>query len=340
MSQLTEREKKILKFVIHDFIETAHPIGSKFVSKLHRLEESPATIRNTMANLECIGLISHPHTSAGRIPTDKGYRYYVDCLMELKKFPKNKQVEIEQQLLSSQDAEEMLRVSSKILGTISNQLSIVLLPKFSKIILERLELVSISSSKLMVVIALQSGFIKTIMIEIRNEISRSYLHILESFLNERLSGLTLEEIRTTFADRVIDMQDEASGLIRIFINSVDTMFDVVKKEKIYLNGTSSIVSQPEFFNGKNFRTVVDLLNNEDMFIHVLEIENKNDKSVNVIIGEENKDKRFSEFSIVTSQYKSGKVNGTIGIIGPKRMNYSKVIPIVKYISNIVSKILS
>lgn len=341
--KLTQREKDILRFVIDDFIETATPIGSKYVTKQHNLDLSPATIRNVMADLESLGLIDHPYTSAGRVPTDKGFRFYIESLMELKKLSEEEQSTIHSQLNDANTSEEMFHEASKLLGTISRQLSVVTSPQLATGVLERIELVSLSSTKLMVIVSMRSGIVKTIMFEVASEISRSYLDSLTSEINERLSGLTLFQVRETITERFRDIHNEEKGLIRLFIDSVDKIFNETKiSEKLHISGTTNILSQPEFFNPKKFRSVVDLMNNEEMIVHVLEINESSSetKSVTVALGDELGDERLSDYGVVSGQYVFGDVAGRIGIIGPRRMDYARVVPLVEFLSFNVSKLLS
>jgi heat-inducible transcriptional repressor len=343
VENLTLREKIILRFVIDDFISSATPVGSGFISKNHHIDIGPATIRNVMADLEQRGLIEHPYTSAGRVPTDKGYRYYVDSLMERDNLSEDEQASIELQLNSARNADDILRETSKLLGTISRQLSVVSTPQIAKGIFERCELVSVSTSKLLVVIAMRSGIVKTIMFEIESEIPRPYLDAIATLLNEKLAGLTLIQIRETFAVRLREYAGEQSGLIRLFINSVDDIFSSSKeKEKFHISGTSHILAQPEFSYEKNFRAVIELLNNEDIFLQILNTAaaSLEINSIGIIIGEETRDERLQECSVITAQYKLSDVNGSIGIIGPKRMNYARMIPLVEYVASSVTRVLA
>ncbi len=339
---LNEREKTILKNIIHSFIHTATPVGSRFISKNKEIGLSPATVRNVMSDLEELGYINHPHTSAGRIPTDKGYRFYVDALMEVEQLSQQEQSVIQKQLTIEAEREELLRVASKILGTISHQLGIVLAPKITTGIFEKLELVQISSTHIMVILSIRSGVVKTIMMEVHAEIPRTKLEDVSRMLNERLAGLPLKKIRETFSARVKDVHNEETGLIRLFIESVDKLFDETRtREKVHIGGTSEIITQPEFETMENFRGVIELLDNEEIIVHVLEkSELKNStQPITVTIGKENNDEKFQQYSIVTSTYNVGDISGTIGILGTKRMNYSKMIPLVDYVAKTISIML-
>ncbi len=338
---LTEREQSILNHVVNNYIKTAIPVGSRYISKHFEPGLSPASIRNVMADLEESGFLSHPHTSAGRVPTDLGYRFYIDYLMEIQQLDANEKRQIQKQLSQTGDSEELLRATSKLLGKISHQLSVVTSPHLASGILEKIELIHITSSKILVVISIRAGIVKTIMMEVGVEIKREYLEQISRMLNERLSGLTFKEIRDSFAERVKDVQSEKSGLIRLFIESVDQLFtDTKEREKIHIGGTKNIIDQPEFFDPKNFRSVIELIENEDIIVHLLEKHDELQKGFVVTIGTENKEETTKEYSIVTTTYEVGGVTGRVGIIGPTRMNYGKVIPLVDYVAQAIAKMLT
>ena len=338
--RLNERERDILRHVVHNFILTAIPVGSRYISKRSESQLSPATIRNVMADLEDLGYLSHPHTSAGRMPTDLGYRYYVDFLMEVQQLTEKEKLEIQQQMNTAADPDSLLKETSKLLGKISKQLSVVSSPHISSGVFERLELIPISSSKLLVVISIRSGLVKTLMLEVGVEIRREYLEQVSRILNERLSGLTLHEIRDTFIERTRDVQDERTGLIRLFIDSVDQLFDDMKeREKVHISGTQNIIEQPEFVDPRNFRSVIELIENDDIIVHLLEKHEELDKNFVITIGTENEDSKVKEYSIVSAIYDIDGVTGRVGILGPKRMNYAKVVPLVDHVAKLIAKML-
>ncbi|MGQ9804846.1 MAG: heat-inducible transcriptional repressor HrcA [Chlorobiales bacterium] len=345
--ELNEREREVLELIIQHFILTANPVGSRFLSKHSDLGLSDATIRNVMADLEEEGYITHPHTSAGRIPTDKGYRFYVNDIMRVGELSPVERMEIDQnieQLVSNHttQSDDILRMSSKILGQISKQIGIVLSPKLSMGVFEKLELVALSSSKIMIIISVRSGLVKTIMLEVRAEISRQKLDELSQVLNERLSGLTIEEIRQTFAERTADYEDD-SGLLRIFLDSADKVFDEhPQTERIYIAGKENILAYPEFEQLEKVRGIIELVENEKVIVHLLEeatSQEMND-SVSIRIGKENLESKIKECSIVTAQYSVGDTIGTVGVIGPTRMNYAKVVRVIDYIAKRLSQTLS
>jgi heat-inducible transcriptional repressor len=226
------------------------------------------------------------------------------------------------------------------LGKISKQLSVVSSPHLSSGIFEKLELIPLSSSKLLVVLSIRSGLVKSVMLEVHTDLRRETLLQVSRLLNERLSGLTFRQIRDTFAERVKDMQSEGSGLVRLFIESVDQLFDDTKeREKVYISGAQNIIEQPEFVDPKNFRSVIELMENEEIVVHLLEKHEATDKEFVITVGAENEEDRAKDYSVVTAMYNVEGVSGRVGIIGPKRMNYSKVIPLVDHVAKTIAQML-
>jgi len=342
---LSAREKTVLRYVVHDFIETATPIGSRFISRKHEdvLGLSSATIRNIMSDLEDQGYLGHPHTSAGRVPTDLGYRVYLDTLMEMERLSREDLREIHKNLGTMEAANEqdlVLRESSRLLSRISRQLGVVSAPDLNSGTFEKLELVQISSSRLMVIISLRAGLVRTIMLEVPSEIAREKLEEIGRHLNERLSGLTLDQIRETFPERVREVQDDQTGLIRLFIESVDRLFPAGRSDRLHIAGAETILEQPEFVNPRDLRGVIELINNEEIIIHVLAKTESRPHEITVRIGNENADEKLRPYSVITSTYSLGDVSGTIGVIGPTRMRYSRMIPLVDYVARTISDMFS
>jgi len=248
---LTLRERQVLGIIIQSFVVSATPVGSRTIARNYNLGLSDATIRNVMADLEADGFISQPHTSAGRVPTDKGYRYYVDLLMNVSGIDEQEKQMIDARF-STRSSElkgtsaEVLGAAAKVLGSISRQLGVVLPPRLSNAVFERLDIVQLASTRIMVVIAIQSLFVKTIVMELTAEISRQKIDDVVNILNERLSGLTLEEIRSTIGKRLSDFKG-SEGLMNSIVSSADTLFDESSiLERLYVSGAQNIVEQPEF----------------------------------------------------------------------------------------------
>ncbi len=339
---LTDREKEVLKYVVENFIRIASPIGSRSVSKKTDLHLSSATIRNVMSDLEEMDLLNTPHTSAGRIPTDKGYRYYVDMLMNNEKLNLEEEYRIKSQFddmnMNIVESRDLYIETSRILGKITHLLSVVSQPLMSKGVFDKLEFVSLASNKILVVLNIRSGMVKTVIMEIDSEIPKSKLDDLSSFLNERLQGLTLDQIRVSIAERVKDYNCKEPELIRLFVNSLDKLYtDEEKGNRIYVGGTGDLIMQPEFEDPKNFKEIINLAEDKNLVIHIFQNSLKSDNEVLISIGSENEEERLKNYSVVTTSYNAGNVKGNIGVIGPKRMNYARMISLLQYTSKIINE---
>ncbi len=339
--ELTNREKSILRYVVHQFILTANPVGSRNISKKYDIGLSPASIRNIMSDLEDSGFLGHPHTSAGRVPTDKGYRFYVDSLMQPEKLKPDEIKFIEENLDSDFiETDELLKLTSVILSKLTQQIACVTYPKFEQAILSKIQLISIASNRLLVVVSIKAGLVKTITLEIDVEIDLRKLEDIQSILNERLAGLRFDEIKRTFQERIKDqVKEDFKPIIRLFIDSADKIFSDFKiDEKSIITGAKNILKQPEFDDHDNFETIIELIENKEVVVHIMDKgRDKLKKNVTVTIGDELNENKFSNYSLISKDYRIGGASGTLGIIGPKRMHYSKIIAAVVYIAESLSK---
>jgi heat-inducible transcriptional repressor len=336
--ELSERDKAVLRHVVQNFILTANPVGSRQLAKHSGLKLSPATIRNLMADLEERGYLNHPHTSAGRVPTDKGYRVYVDMLMDIEELTKKDLDTIERKLDRVDNRDELLAHAAGLLGTISSQLSIITNPHIASGRLERLEFVPLSTNRIMIIITIKSGLIKTLVMEVQSFIQREKLNAIAEILNERLHGLTLRDIRDSFKERVQDVKNEETGLIRLFIDSVNELFDDTKeRDRLFISGTKDIITQPEFDSPETMKSVIELLDDREVIIHVLENQERSEERLKISIGNENREKKLKNYSVITTRYLIGDIFGTVSVIGPKRMNYSKIVPLVDYIAKSITQ---
>jgi heat-inducible transcriptional repressor len=338
--ELTDREKTILRYIIEDFIQTANPVGSRYISKKSDVNLSPATIRNVMSDLEDLSYLTHAHTSGGRVPTDKGYRMFVDELMQVEPLKTGEKKRIKKQIDDAELlGEEIYKETSKILGKLTKEISIVSQPYYSKGILEKLELISLSSTKILVVVSIQSGLVRTILFDIDSHVSRDKLDKISRFLNEKLCGLTLKQIRNTYKDRIGDLQNEETGIVKVFVDSIDKIFQDEKEGMtLYIGGTVEILSQPEFEKAEDYKNLIELTDNRNIVFHVLNNPPEaGEMGVSISIGGENTDEKLKNFSIVSTTYTVGDVNGKIAVIGPRRMDYSKMISVLNYTSEIIKE---
>jgi len=334
---LTEREKLVLEAVVLDFVKSAKPVGSRQISKNYPLEVSSATIRNTMADLEEMGYLTHPHTSAGRLPSDKGYRYYVDSLMQYSTLSSAEREAIVLQVdPNAQDIQEILKQTSYVLGQLSEELGIVMAPKFNRAVLEKLELVELSSDKLLVVIHIQSGIIKTVVIEVTNRIPRNRMNRVATLLNERLAGLTLKEVKHTIDERLRDMRVKDTEIVDLLVDNADLVFNFAERVDIHVSGAKNILQQPEMQDPEKITNFIDLVEQNDLLVHLFEDTDEWEDELNITIGSENKLTEITDYSIVSSTYRYGDLTGRLAILGPTRMPYHKVASVVQLTADIIS----
>lgn len=336
---LTEREQEILESIIQYFVLTGNPVGSRTLSKKRNRELSPASIRNVMADLEEKGYLDHPHTSAGRVPTTKGYRHYVDNLVDLAQLPEEEIVLIKEDIGQfSGDLDLILEKTLQVLAKISNLLGVILTPRFDEGTLKKIDIVRTSGEKLLVVLSIKDGIAKTILLEVQHDISDKHLNTAIQILNERLAGLRIIEIKNTFQNRLRDLVNEESGLIRLFVDSADKLFDFKRYSNIIYSGTSNILNYPEFSDVNKFSTLIELFEEKNIIVHMME-KRSMPPELKVTIGDENEEALVQNCSIITAPYKVGDVDGILGVIGPTRIVYSRVIPIVDFTAKFITNIL-
>ncbi len=337
--ELNDREKSILRSIVQSYILTATPVGSRFLSKTsEEFTLSPATIRNVMADLEEMQFISHPHISAGRVPTDKGYRCYVDTLMDVQALPEQDRHVVKEQL-TALSQEQASKDASKILGALSHCLAIVELPQMSDIIIKRVHLLPLSSDRLLIAMELESNIVRTVTLETDLSVDSSALDQTAEFINSRISGKSIRFVREHLVEMMMEGVKGHHNLLRLFIDSVDTLLNphALNDEKVHIAGAQHLLEYPEFDSPNQLRGVIELVENEDVIIHLLDQrEEKIDNSVQIVIGNEMKEQRLIEYSMVMGSYSMKGAYGSIGLIGPKRMNYAKMVSLVKYMGQVLS----
>jgi heat-inducible transcriptional repressor len=334
LPQLNERERRVLEAVIHSYVETAEPAGSRTISRRFGLGVSPATVRNTMSDLEDKGYLFHPHTSAGRIPTDLAYRVYVDSLMRVSPIDLKASGHLLEELSTGGTAiETILRRAAQMLGVLTQELGVAIGPRLEEAQLERLDLIRLSSGRLLLVLRLTGGVAHTIFVEVRGEIAERALADVAVVLHERLVGLTLREIRASFSERLRDttVSSGAGDLLNIFIQEAEQIFDVSMpiEASVLLGRPSLLAEQPEFASGENMRKLLTLTERPEALAELLRKRSAL-PGMTITIGDEHEDPRLSDFTVVTTEYSAGALSGVIGVIGPTRMPYQKVISLVTH----------
>ena len=338
---LNDRQARVLEAVIQAFIQTAEPAASQTVVQRSGLGVSSATVRNTMSELEEKGYLFHPHASAGRIPTDQAYRWYVDNLMRLSPPSREERDLIKSEMPSTRTAvEEILRRAAQVLGVLTLELGVAVGPSFDQVVLERLDLAQVGTDRLLLVLNLRSGTVRTIFVQVPGTLAAESVQRVAQILNERLAGLILKDIRASLGDRLRDADHSASGreLLNIFIAEADELFGLGSApEAVMLGSAQMLAEQPEFASNDRMRELLDLTERRDRLHRALEV--RQTRGLTITIGGENTDPRLAGFTLITSAYRTGALSGVIGVIGPTRMPYDKIIGLVDHTSRLVEGLM-
>ena len=328
---LDERKKKVLQAIVEEYINTAEPVSSGSITKGHGLDYSSATIRNDMAQLENIGFLDKPHTSAGRVPSAEGYRYYVNELLKEDNLTLEEIKYIQNKLkIKVNEIEDLTKVATTTLSEITHYTTVAVGPKADKQIIEEIKFVSLGQRMLMVVIVTDTGLVKETIIKFDEDITESQVDTLNNLFNTRLRGKPLSKIDKPMAEYIFSEVHYSIGIMNAIINQINKIIEE-ENNNIFLEGAKRSFDLPEFKSMKVAKNFINLLDAKD---EMLEIFNSGEaEDINVFIGNDAENSNLKDFSIITFKHTLGdKDLGTIGIIGPKRMDYAKVISVMKYIS--------
>ena len=333
--ELNPRERVVLEAVIRAFVETAAPAASRTIARRFPLGVSPATIRNTMSDQEEKGFLTQPHASAGRMPTDKAYRYYVDSLMRVERPSAEEAQRLAATLAPPIGSDEILARAVRALSIVTHELGVGLSPRVEEGVLEKIDLIGVSSERILLVLAIRSGPVRTIFIEGSRPTNDDALAAAAGFLTERLAGLTIREIRDTYRDRLADSPAAHADLLNIFLEQGETLFaGTPGPDEVVLGPASGLAQQPEFADTERMRTLLELTERKDLLAEALR--RRHADGLMISIGGEHRVPPLLDFSLVTTDYEMGDVRGTIGVIGPTRMPYERVVALVEYTAKLLS----
>ncbi len=338
---LNDRGRRILEAVIQDYILTAEPVGSRTLAKKYNLDISPATIRNVMADLEDFGLLAQPHASAGRVPTDSGLRFYVDTILEVKDIPGPEQEVINQEFVGrTSDAAQILKLSSKVLSSVSRHIGVVLAPRFSSLVLKQLEFVRLDKRLILAVLVGVSGMIQNRIIEVEEELSQEDLNRFNRYLNDILEGLDINEIKVRIVEEMRQEKNRFDSMVSQALELTSRFFESGEDEDdVYIEGQVNLFDYPEFADMEAMRNIFTAFEDKSILVRLLD-QTMNASGVQIFIGSENRLAGMAGCSVIASRYSSGSRSlGTLGVIGPTRINYSRIIPVVDYTAKLVSHIL-
>ena len=332
--QLDERKTKILQAIIRNYLETGEPVGSRTISKFTDLNLSSATIRNEMADLEELGYILQPHTSAGRIPSDKGYRFYVDTMMEEKE---REVVEMKEMLLERQDKMEvLLKQVAKMLAQNTNYATMISAPQTHHNKVKFIQLSRVDANQILAVIVVEGNVIKNNILPVAQELSDETLLKLNILLNTHLNGLSIQEINLGM---IAAMKQQAGIHSDIVSEVIDAVAEAIKADedlRIYTSGTNNIFRYPELADQQKASELISTFEEKQMLSGLVQerLADENSTGIQVYIGNETPVSSMKDCSVVTATYELEEgMRGTIGIIGPKRMDYDKVIGTLKALQN-------
>jgi heat-inducible transcriptional repressor len=338
--ELDPRKKKILKVVTDDYIASAEPIGSRTIARKYDLGLSPATIRNEMADLEESGYLEQPHTSAGRVPSELGYRYYVDALLSLHKLaPEEIELIYTQLERHHQGIDEIIHQTSKILTRMTKYPALILSPQNETALFRHIQLVKISENTVLVLIVTDSGYVENKVIEFGGEVSDGELERISTMLNQKLRGIGIHNLRAALLKEIRSELVLHESFFHETIKLLMKSISAHSQERVYIDGTTKILEQPEFANLERFKPLMRVFEEEDRLYKMLSANMQHGAQVK--IGHENDETAICDCSVVTAGYEiGGRTVGVIGVLGPTRMEYAKVLPIVEYTAAILSELLT
>lgn len=341
MLPLTQRDQEILKIIVRDYIDNGEPVGSRTVAKQFDLNLSPATIRNVMADLEEMGLLFQPHTSAGRVPTEKGLRLFVDTLLDRQELSLTEQEEINSTYEACRaDISQLMRGTCRILSAFSHYTGIVMAPPLQETIFKRIEFIRIKNNQVLVVFVAASGLVQNRVVEMDEDLSQDELNKISSYLNDLLIGLSLREVR----ERIIeDMRQEKMAYDKLLQKALQWGGETQEgreERDLYIEGQTNILNEPSFADVERMKDLFRAFEEKSVLVKLLDRSMKV-KGVHILFGSECGVVGIEGCSLITSTYGlPGRFLGILGVIGPMRMNYSRVIPVVDYTAKLLTDIVN
>ena len=340
--QLDDRSKRILKELISHYCITGEPVGSRTLSKKIKLGLSPATIRNVLSDLEQMGFISQPHTSAGRIPTDQGYRFYVKYLMKNQNLNSSQREMIEAQMQQrGGDLQNLLLLTTELMSHLSHSIALAMTPNLQKLVLENIDFVLINSCRVLAILITKGGVVSNKIIELEEPVTQAELTRIANYIRNEFSTQTLPSIRKRILDLMKQEQTQFDQIVKKAMILGKKMLDsTIADENLVVTGASQLVYYPEFANIHATRNILEALEEKSKIVRILTqcIEGE---GIHIVIGSESRNPELKGLSLISAAYKYyDEAVGTVGILGPTRMEYGRMIPLVDHIAKVVSSILS
>nr|WP_236616453.1 heat-inducible transcriptional repressor HrcA [Schnuerera ultunensis] len=340
---MDDRKIKVLYAVIDSYLLTAEPIGSRTISKQYDLGVSSATIRNEMSDLEDLGYLNKPHTSSGRVPSDKAYRLYVDQILKAKKLKidMNKKEEIKRILTrESNEIDQLIQNTAKILSAITSYTALAISPQIKKIKLKHIQLIPIDPSEILVVLVGDSGIIKNTIFRIEQEIPGDQLNRISNFLSHKLKGLTIDDIGKAMDNGIFEEMYEFKEIIDSIIPIINKSLEDIDDVEVYADGVTKIFNFPEYKDLDKARSFISFIEDKELLVDIL-LNDSLENGIEITIGDENIYDPIKDCSLITTTYKLGDLTiGKIGVIGPTRMDYFTTINSLKLFSMNLTEIFN
>ncbi|MBN2645580.1 MAG: heat-inducible transcription repressor HrcA [Desulfuromonadaceae bacterium] len=339
--ELNERSLSILEAIIEGHIASGEPIGSRTIAKQGKLKLSPATVRNVMSDLEEMGYIVSPHTSAGRVPTDKGYRFYVDSMLQVRDLSSEERQWIDTHCnATGLQTEQLLKRAGHILSRMSRYTGIVLAPRFSSTTFRHIEFLPLSQGRLLVIFVSQSGVVQNKIIEMEGDLpERHELEQVTNYLNHSFSGMTIEAVRGQILTQMREEKALYDKMLARALALSSEVFVGEVEDDLFVEGLANMLDQPEFSDSNSMRRLVKAFEQKRNLIQLLD-KTQSAQGVQIYIGSQSQYQDFEGCSLITANYTNGKQTlGSLGVIGPSRMAYSQVVPVVDYTARLLSRIL-
>ncbi len=337
--QMDERKKKVLEAIVLDYIATAEPVGSRTIARNFNLGVSSATIRNEMADLEDMGLIEQPHTSAGRVPSDAGYRFYVDWLMQKASLSGDERSIVESIVFQKiKKIQGLVQDTSRLLSQLTNLTSVVLTPQQSNSPLHQVHILPYQPAKALMVVVRESGAVENHVVDVAESTTAEDLQQVTTILNGKLKGLTLEKVKSSLLREIYSELTRQKDLINRALELLEPIVDSRDFDTVVLGGTLNMLNQPEFKDVQKLKTLLQIFEEGSVLKKILSEETGG--GLTVRIGGENKLEEMHDCSLITASYQvDGQIVGVIGVLGPTRMDYAKACTLVEFMTQNLSSVL-
>jgi heat-inducible transcriptional repressor len=337
---LSDRMKQILRIVVEDYSLSGEPVGSRTISRESSLNLSPATIRNIMSDLEDLGLLYQPYTSAGRVPTERGFRFYVDYILDIHELDdKEQQVIRSQYSLSQGEVTDLFRGTSRVLSSASHYLGVVWAPRMNVVMFQHIEFVKLRKNLILAILVTTTGLVHNRIVEVEEDFRQSELDHLSDCMNELLTGLTLVQVREHLMEQMRMEKSEYDHLFQQTFNLGEKAFSSLDETDVFIEGRTNIIGDPEFGGLSKMAILFRAFEEKATMVRILD-KCMDPKGVHIAIGSESQIEEIEPCSLVTSTYSfRGEVLGAVGVIGPRRMNYSKIVPLVEYTARLLTEML-